>query len=923
MRVEFALGGFLIGQVGGIPLNALKVPNGRAFPVLGHLEGIGGGPLSCFGIDFRDCDGDWNGCLCMKDSDGDGETNGIELGDPCCTWRQGLRPKRTTELSDPSKKELFTGTTEITTLKCDSAGKESWEVELVGETVKVNELEKKIHLVSNIGVLLLAARVAKVIFDDFKRRGRREKKEKDKLLSLSFEVLIAAYLWSDFGSAITHIVFDNPKVQQWFFFSSMAASFQEHHIRPEVLSMPPFALMAPMFLLALRESRLRIFALLCFIGFLSSYLGHLYSHSSDSFQMVLLDIVLLSRNHHNVHHVSYASNFAFLSGWTDPVVNGILFFIPRQHAHFWFFFGISLWNVLPYFFVKFVQELIPASKSDRMKLGAGVGAVLVVLMVFGMLQMQQGLSVVKNYVSNVVVKKSEAELMTIDVEKLSPPKNRFISPGEIRKHSQETNAWIVIGNQVLDVSQWICLHPGGIEAILPYFGYNATLGFNDQDHSQGAKDMFEVYQVGFVKPGQVVPRPPETSDLDDNDSLLGESVFLQPVQGEPCFGPPVQLSPINLKADATDWQLYGIAPFEEKYARGRSNTFGIRRYDELATRQLVDLSILTPEKLQITPVNDFYIRTGLPATLQADHLNMKNWMIDVDSMGKLLHRASAADIHAIGSLMGSSVMECSGNTRTFHYGFLSQANWTKGVVLSNYLSQFMPQEPHDVLVEGYDKHISSNGGGKGASWVFTWTQVVETGMFLATEMNGEPLLPDHGFPIRLVVPNWYGCTCIKWVNRISFVDAAQVKPTSQMREFRSRVHMQKAPSTTTLGWNARQGLSAIVTRVEQWHHVPTNSTVLKFVGLLWGGQAKETNPLLLIEIKADKRRIMVQPMQVVKPRSSIRHWTPFCHVTTNTFLAGQKLRLGVKPKDTKIYAPRLRPKLKGQIPWYTRTVVVQ
>jgi sulfane dehydrogenase subunit SoxC len=41
---------------------------------------------------------------------------------------------------------------------------------------------------------------------------------------------------------------------------------------------------------------------------------------------------------------------------------------------------------------------------------------------------------------------------------------------------------------------------------------------------------------------------------------------------------------------------------------------------------------------------------------------------------------------------------------------------------------------------------------------------------LAYEMNGEPLLPQHGFPLRLVVPGWYGMTNVKWLTRITMLD---------------------------------------------------------------------------------------------------------------------------------------------------------
>ena len=43
----------------------------------------------------------WDRCLCETDSDGDGKTNGEELGDPLCTWSPGNVPTRTTAITHP------------------------------------------------------------------------------------------------------------------------------------------------------------------------------------------------------------------------------------------------------------------------------------------------------------------------------------------------------------------------------------------------------------------------------------------------------------------------------------------------------------------------------------------------------------------------------------------------------------------------------------------------------------------------------------------------------------------------------------------------------------------------------------------------------------------------------------------------------
>ncbi|RUS85132.1 hypothetical protein EGW08_007096 [Elysia chlorotica] len=71
--------------------NGFSVPNpcgGGIWRGVGHLAQIGSGPLNPFGMAFRDNDHRWNKTLCMLDSDGDGMTNGEELGDSGCHWTE-------------------------------------------------------------------------------------------------------------------------------------------------------------------------------------------------------------------------------------------------------------------------------------------------------------------------------------------------------------------------------------------------------------------------------------------------------------------------------------------------------------------------------------------------------------------------------------------------------------------------------------------------------------------------------------------------------------------------------------------------------------------------------------------------------------------------------------------------------------------
>ncbi|KAL4218663.1 hypothetical protein ACF0H5_021252 [Mactra antiquata] len=85
--------------------NGDKVPHpcrqGSIWSGVGHENEMGGGVRNPFGLDFHTNDKRWDRTLCLKDSDGDGISNGQELGDPDCTWEVGKTPSRTTELSHP------------------------------------------------------------------------------------------------------------------------------------------------------------------------------------------------------------------------------------------------------------------------------------------------------------------------------------------------------------------------------------------------------------------------------------------------------------------------------------------------------------------------------------------------------------------------------------------------------------------------------------------------------------------------------------------------------------------------------------------------------------------------------------------------------------------------------------------------------
>ena len=138
-------------------------------------------------------------------------------------------------------------------------------------------------------------------------------------------------------------------------------------------------------------------------------------------------------------------------------------------------------------------------------------------------------------------------------------------------------------------------------------------------------------------------------------------------------------------------------------------------------------------------------------------------------------------------------MECAGNNRAASFGMIGVAHWD-GIPLAPLLDRTGLDRSARILVSGFDEYSAKplTPSIPGASWIFSRQDIDESRGFLATSMNGQPLTPDHGAPIRLILPGWYGCACIKWVNEIAPVDAG-AEATSQMREYAARTHQHGMP----------------------------------------------------------------------------------------------------------------------------------
>ncbi|MFF0155813.1 sulfite oxidase [Micromonospora sp. NPDC005203] len=141
---------------------------------------------------------------------------------------------------------------------------------------------------------------------------------------------------------------------------------------------------------------------------------------------------------------------------------------------------------------------------------------------------------------------------------------------------------------------------------------------------------------------------------------------------------------------------------------------------------------------------------------------------------------SFADLHRLPAESITAFVECAGNGRTFFtkqqgqsvsgtawgMGAIGVARW-RGVRLATVLRRAgLTRAAVDVQPEGLDPDFVSGGINLGPVRRPLPIAKALDDVLLAYEMNGRPLLPDHGFPVRLVVPSWIGIASIKWVGRI-------------------------------------------------------------------------------------------------------------------------------------------------------------
>jgi DMSO/TMAO reductase YedYZ molybdopterin-dependent catalytic subunit len=197
----------------------------------------------------------------------------------------------------------------------------------------------------------------------------------------------------------------------------------------------------------------------------------------------------------------------------------------------------------------------------------------------------------------------------------------------------------------------------------------------------------------------------------------------------------------------------------------------------------------------LTPTHNFFFVNHFG---QPDGLQESTWQVGIEGLVARPRSLTLADLRARARHDVNFTLECSGNTGTgldFFIGGVGNARWT-GARLAPLLEDArILEEGTEVIFWGADSGqvtVRDNSGvvsggdtgaveqDTGGGLDLTITEQFARSMsvrdalnrdnLLCYEMNGEPLPPEHGFPVRLIAPGWYGVANVKWLTRIEVVD---------------------------------------------------------------------------------------------------------------------------------------------------------
>lgn len=252
----------------------------------------------------------------------------------------------------------------------------------------------------------------------------------------------------------------------------------------------------------------------------------------------------------------------------------------------------------------------------------------------------------------------------------------------------------------------------------------------------------------------------------------------------------------------------------------------------------------------ITPTKSFYVRTHFPVP----KIDKNAWRLRIEGEVEKPFEVDYDELVNLPSKKIPVTLECAGNNRSFlepkvkgvqwGLGAVGNAEWT-GVALSILLDRAgIRSTAREIILEGADRGKLEDPKSPPGELNFARSIPLEKArdVLLAYKMNDVDLPPEHGFPLRAIVPGWYAMASIKWLQRIVLT----AQPFQGYYQTLDYAFWKRRENNAELVPLSKMEIKAEVARPRQGETVPANSIVC-VQGAAWIGDGEIANVDLSVD----------------------------------------------------------------------------
>jgi len=202
-------------------------------------------------------------------------------------------------------------------------------------------------------------------------------------------------------------------------------------------------------------------------------------------------------------------------------------------------------------------------------------------------------------------------------------------------------------------------------------------------------------------------------------------------------------------------------------------------------------TLLETLRHEVTPVGAHYLLNHFDVPYVQDG---ENWTLRLDGCVDTPATLSIDELRALPAITQRVTLECAGNGRRnvsprwpsqpWGVEAVGTSEWT-GTRLQHVLERVsLRRECKELVFHGTD-HGVDGGDIHNFARSLTIEEACHPEVMLAWQMNGVDLPPQHGYPLRLIVPGWYGMASVKWLSNIEAI-AGTFEGYQQTRTYRYR-----------------------------------------------------------------------------------------------------------------------------------------